>query len=77
MAENKLADLYMEFAIKILGLIENIKGHYSLSNQLERSGTGMGSNVREVKYAHSRHGFIAKLQLLCCYCDQWLHYSVL
>ncbi|MBQ7106264.1 MAG: four helix bundle protein, partial [Clostridia bacterium] len=38
-------------------------GHYSLSNQLERSGTSIGANIREAKYAHSRPDFIAKLQI--------------
>ena len=63
MAENKLADLSTEFAIQILKQTENIKGHYSLSNQLERSGTSIGANTREAKYAHSRPDFIAKLQI--------------
>ena len=45
MAENKLADMSTEFAIQILKLTENIKGHYSLSNQLERSGTSIGSRL--------------------------------
>ena len=63
MAENKLADLSTEFAIQILQLTNNIKGHYSLSNQLERSGTSIGANIREAKYAHSRADFIAKLQI--------------
>ena len=30
MAENKLADISTEFAIKILNLTDGIKGHYSL-----------------------------------------------
>ena len=63
MAENKLTDLSTEFAIQILKLTENIKGHYSLSNPLERNGTSIGTNVREAKYAHSRSDFIAKLQI--------------
>ncbi len=63
MAENKLADLSTEFAIAILKLTETIKGHYSLSNQLERSGTSIGANIREAKYAHSKADFIAKLQI--------------
>ena len=63
MAENKMADLSTEFAIQILKLTDNIKGHYSLSNQLERSGTSIGANIREAKYAHSRADFIAKLQI--------------
>ena len=45
MAKNKLADLSTEFAIQILKLTENIKGHYSLSNQLERSGTSSVTTI--------------------------------
>lgn len=47
MAENKLADMSTEFAIQILKLTDRINGHYSLSNQLERSGTSIGANIRE------------------------------
>ena len=35
MKENKLVELSMDFAIKIIKLCETIKGHYSLVNQLE------------------------------------------
>ena len=75
MAENKLADMSTEFAIKIIKLTENIKGHYSLSNQLERSGTSIGANIREAKYAHSRPDFIAKLQIAlkeCYETEYWI-----
>ena len=50
MAENKLADMSTEFAVKILNLTEGIKGHYSLSNQLDRSGTSIGANIRDANY---------------------------
>ena len=75
MAENKLADMSTEFAIQILKLTETIKGHYSLSNQLERSGTSIGANIREAKYAHSRPDFIAKLQISlkeCYETEYWI-----
>lgn len=75
MTENKLADLTTEFAIQILKLTDNIKGHYSLSNQLERSGTSIGANIREAKYAHSRPDFIAKLQIAlkeCYETEYWI-----
>ncbi len=75
MAENKLANLSTEFAIKILKLTDNIKGHYSLSNQLERSGTSIGANIREAKYAHSRPDFISKLQIAlkeCYETEYWI-----
>ncbi len=78
MAENKLADMSTEFAIRILKLTENIKGHYSLSNQLERSGTSIGANIREAKYAHSRADFIAKLQIAlkeCYETEYWIEIS--
>lgn len=75
MAENKLADLSTEFAVKILHLTEEIKGHYSLANQLERSGTSIGANIREAKYAHSKADFIAKLQISlkeCYETEYWI-----
>ena len=75
MAENRLADLSTDFAVQILNLSGTIKGHYSLSNQLERSGTSIGANIREAKYAHSRPDFIAKLQIAlkeCYETEYWL-----
>ena len=75
MAEKKLADLSMDFAILILKLAENIKGHYSLTNQLERSATSIGANIREAKYAHSKADFISKLQIAlkeCYETEYWL-----
>lgn len=75
MSENKLADISTEFAVQILKLTDCIKGHYSLSNQLERSGTSIGANIREAKYAHSRPDFIAKLQIAlkeCYETEYWL-----
>lgn len=75
LAENKLADMSTEFAIKILKLTDTIKGHYSLSNQLERSDTSIGANIREAKYAHSRADFIAKLQISlkeCYETEYWI-----
>lgn len=75
MTENKLADISTEFAVTILKLTDSIKGHYSLSNQLERSGTSIGANIREAKYAHSRPDFIAKLQIAlkeCYETEYWL-----
>ena len=75
MAESKLRNLSVEFSVKIIKLCENIKGHYSLSNQLERSGTSIGANIREAKYAHSRPDFIAKLQIAlkeCYETEYWI-----
>ena len=75
MAENKLAELSTQFAIQILKLTDGMKGHHALTNQLERSGTSIGANIREAKYAHSKADFIAKLQISlkeCCETEYWI-----
>ena len=75
MAENKLADLSMYFAVKILKMTDVIKGHYSLVNQLERSATSIGANLREAKYAHSKADFVSKLHIAlkeCYETEYWL-----
>ena len=75
MKENKLVELSMDFAIKIIKLCETIKGHYSLVNQLERSATSIGANIHEANYAHGKPDFIAKLQIAlkeCYESEYWL-----
>ena len=75
MAENKLADLSTDFAVAILKLTDGMKGDYSLVNQLERSATSIGANIREAKYAHSKADFVAKLQIAlkeCYETEYWL-----
>lgn len=63
MAESKLREKSTDFAVNVIKLCETIKGHYSLVNQLERSATSIGANIREANYAHSKADFIAKLQI--------------
>lgn len=75
MKENKLVDSSMDFAIKIIKLCETIKGHYSLVNHLERSGTSIGANIHEANYAHGKADFIAKLQIAlkeCYETEYWI-----
>ena len=75
MKENKLVDLSMDFAVKIIKLCDSIKGHYSLVNQLERSATSIGANIHEANYAHGKPDFIAKLQIAlkeCYETEYWL-----
>ena len=79
MKENKLVDLSMDFAVKIIKLCETIKGHYSLVNQLERSATSIGANIHEANYAHGKPDFVAKLQIAlkeCYETEYWLELFV-
>ena len=75
MSDNKLINISMDFAVRILKLCENIKGHYSIVNQLERSATSIGANIREANYAHSKPDCISTFQraLKECYeTEYWL-----
>ncbi len=75
MKENKLVDLSMDFAVAVLKAADQIKGHYSLVNQLERSATSIGANIREAKYAHSKADFVNKLKISlkeCYETEYWL-----
>ena len=79
MAESKLRDLSMDFAVKILKICEHISGHYSIVNQLERSETSIGANIREANYAHGKADFIAKLQIAlkeCYESEYWIELLV-
>ena len=65
----------MNAAVKIIKTCDNIKGHYSIVNQLERASTSIGANIREANYAHSRPDFVAKLQIAlkeCYETEYWL-----
>lgn len=79
MRENKLIDLSMNFSVSVIKLCENIKGHYSLANQLERSATSIGANIHEANYAHGKSDFIAKLQISlkeCYETEYWIELFV-
>ena len=79
MREDKLSVQSLDFAVEILKLCDGIKGHYSITNQLERSATSIGANIREAKYAHSRADFISKLQIALkeCYETEYsLNYCI-
>ena len=79
MAESKLRDLSIEFAVKVIKLCDSIKGHHSLVNQLERSSTSIGANIHEANYAHGKADFIAKFQIAlkeCYETEYWLELFV-
>ena len=61
--------------IKVCNEIKHSKRESILTNQLIRSGTSIGANVREAFYAHGRADFIAKLQIAlkeCAESEYWL-----
>ena len=61
--------------IKVCNEVKREKRESVLTNQLVRSGTSVGANIREAFYAHGRADFIAKLQIAlkeCSESEYWL-----
>ena len=65
MAESKLRDMSLSFAVSIINLVKELKlkKENIISNQIGRSGTSIGANIREAQYAHGKADFISKLQI--------------
>ncbi len=65
MRNDKLSIQSMDFAVQIINLVKLLKEKREsiISNQIGRSGTSIGANIREAQYAHGKADFIAKLQI--------------
>ena len=65
MKENKLADLSIEFSVDIINLVKKLKANHEtiISNQIGRSGTGIGANIYEAQYAQGKKDFVSKLEI--------------
>ncbi len=65
MINDKLSELSMNFAVQIINLVKRLKEQREsiISNQIGRSGTSIGANIREAKYAHGTADFISKMQI--------------
>ncbi len=65
MRNDKLSVQSMDFAVSIINLVKLLKENkeHIISNQIGRSGTSIGANIREAQYAHGKADFIAKLQI--------------
>ena len=62
-----------QFALDVIKVCNNIKSDYResvLTNQLIRSGTSIGANIREAFYGHGKNDFIAKLQIALKECSE-------
>ncbi|MBP1673164.1 MAG: hypothetical protein H6Q25_979 [Bacteroidetes bacterium] len=62
---NRIVELSLEFAIqtsKLCKILQNQK-EYNIANQLFRSGTSIGANIRESQNSESKADFIHKLKI--------------
>lgn len=78
MSESIMLNNAKDFAVEIVTICRNIKETKKesvLTNQLLRSGTSIGANIHESKYAHGTADFIAKMQIAlkeCYESEYWL-----
>ena len=78
MVDSPLLTKSKAFALEIIRICNEIKRSQKesiLTNQLVRSGTSIGANIREAFYAHRKADFIAKLQIAlkeCSESEYWL-----
>ncbi len=65
MRNDKLSVQSMDFAVSIINLVKELRSKKEsiISNQIGRSGTSIGANIREAQYAHGKADFISKLQI--------------
>ena len=78
MADSPLITKSKEFALQIIKVCNEVKQNKKesvLTNQLIRSGTSVGANIREAFFGHGTADFIAKLQIAlkeCSESEYWL-----
>ena len=73
MAESIMLDKAKDFAVEIINMCKSIKEtkrESVLTNQLMRSGTSIGANIHESKYAHGTADFISKMQIALKECSE-------
>ena len=65
MRNDQLSVQSMDFAVSIINLVKSLKAKHEtiIANQIGRSGTSVGANIREAQYAHGTADFVAKLQI--------------
>lgn len=63
--DNLIVNLTFKFALGIIVFTENLEQNkkFNLANQLFRSGTSIGANVREAQGCESKNDFIYKMKI--------------
>jgi len=70
--ENIIVTLTFEFSLSIIRYTEmlELKRKFNMANQLFRSGTAIGANVREAQNAESKNDFIHKMKIAAKEADE-------
>ena len=77
--ENLIVNLTFEFALDIVEFSEELEAlrKYAIANQILKSGTSIGANVREAQNAESKGDFIHKLKIAAKEADETEYFLLL
>lgn len=75
--DNLIVNLSFQFALQVIEFTEVLESHrkFAIANQLIRSGTSIGANVREAQNAESKADFVHKMKVAAKEADEteyWL-----
>ena len=75
--ENLIVNMTFRFSLDVIKFIELLEDNrrYAIANQLIRSGTSIGANVREAQNAESKADFVHKMKIAAKEADEteyWL-----
>ena len=76
--KNIVYEKSFSFAIEVLKIAKRLRsqGEYEVASQILRSGTSIGANIAEAKYAQSSKDFISKMSIARKEANEtlyWLH----
>ena len=74
---NRIIDLTFDFSLRIIKFVEELEvsRKFAIANQLLRSGTSIGANIREAQNSESRADFVHKTKIAAKEADEteyWL-----
>ncbi|MGZ5245255.1 MAG: four helix bundle protein [Bacteroidia bacterium] len=74
--DNPIIKLSFEFALDIISYCEKLEElrKYAIANQLLRSGTSVGANIREAQNAESKADFIHKMKVAAKEADETFYW---
>jgi four helix bundle protein len=77
--ENLIVDLTFQFALDVIEFTELLeeKRRCNMANQLFRSGTSIGANIREAQNAESKTDFIHKMKIAAKEADETYYWLML
>jgi four helix bundle protein len=77
--DNLIVNLSVEFALAVIEYCEMLEANrkFVIANQLLKSGTSIGANVREAQNAESKADFIHKIKIAAKEADETEYWLIL